>query len=304
MTINETLTMTAFMLAPAFFSLLGLAALGSPIIALLGELTARFQGKVFYDKYGQQTATMGVLLTLLTIIVEIVGLTVAYIKFPSLFQEWITANSPFAGAGIAMVLFLFFSVTYSLTWKRLRPYKIIHTIIGIGAASAAIALIILGIFPKLTVAGSEEVLPQIVHSILAPLTGMYLILTVAAAAGLSCLYLVFRRKKDDFGRDYYNFALKLASRWALFFSIPFLGCQSWLFLALPQTIQTIVLGTPLGLVWGVGAVLTLICILIWGGLARSQSPLQLKGLTLVTFILMWLMHTMNVTVFVNFMMMI
>lgn len=39
--------MTALMLAPAFFSLLGMAALGSPAVATLGEIAAKAKSRVF-----------------------------------------------------------------------------------------------------------------------------------------------------------------------------------------------------------------------------------------------------------------
>ncbi|WP_233490926.1 hypothetical protein [Pseudodesulfovibrio indicus] len=64
MSIQETLTLVAFMLAPAFFSLLGMGALGSPAIAVLAEISAKTRGKILFDKYGQQTAALGLILTI------------------------------------------------------------------------------------------------------------------------------------------------------------------------------------------------------------------------------------------------
>ena len=46
-----------------------------------------------------------------------------------------------------------------------------------------------------------------------PMAVMYPLLSMASAAALSCAYLVLRRNRDDFGRDYYNFSLRLAARW-------------------------------------------------------------------------------------------
>ena len=47
MDIQETLTIIGLMLAPAFFSLLGMAGLGSPAMAVLGEISAKCTKRSF-----------------------------------------------------------------------------------------------------------------------------------------------------------------------------------------------------------------------------------------------------------------
>lgn len=305
MTMNETLTMTALMLAPAFFSLLGMAAFGSPVVAFLGEVVAKSKGRVFYDKYGQQTAAMGLILLILLIIVEIAGIAIVYTKFPQLFQKFATPDSPLICALYALGAFIVFGVPYFLTWKKMRQSKGAHMTLGFLATVSAIALVAIAVTAKLIIGLPPELAQsQIalgVKSMIAPMAVMYVILTMASAAGLSCTYLVLRRNKDDFGRDYYNFSLKLAARWAAIPMVLFLVCQGWLFAVLPETFKTMVMGTPLGIVWAVGAGFGLISVIIWALIARSQTPLQMKGLTFLTAALLWLMHTANATLFMNFM---
>ncbi|MGL1863717.1 MAG: hypothetical protein OCC46_14420 [Pseudodesulfovibrio sp.] len=305
MTIQETLTMVAIMLAPAFFSLLGMAAFGSPVVAVLGEIAAKTKSKVFYDKYGQQTAAMGCVLLALLIIVDIAAVSVAYIKFPQMLQKVITPASPFLGPLIAMGVFIIIGLPYFLTWKKMRNAKGLHMTLGMIAALASLICIALAIPAKLMIGLPPEMAQAQMElgilSMILPMAVMYTILIVAAAAGLSCAYLVIRRNKDDFGRDYYNFALKQAARWATLPMIGFLGCQGWLFAVLPEHFKTMTLGTPLGLVWAAGLALGSLCVIVWIIIARSETPLQLKGLTFLAVALLWLMHAMNATLFVNFM---
>lgn len=305
MTMNETLTMLAFMLAPAFFSLLGMAAFGSPVVAVLGEIAGKSKGKVFFDKYGQQTASMGLILLILLLIVDAAAIGVAYTKFPQLFQKFIGPDSPLMIAFIAMGAFVVLSLPYFLTWKKMRNNKGLHLTIGMGAALAAIACVSIGVQSKLMAGLSPEMAQEQaalgIRSMLMPMAAMYTILVMVSAAGLSCAYLVIRRNKDDFGRDYYNFSLRLAARWAVVPTIGFIACQGWLFAVLPETFKTMILDTPLGIVWAAGTGLCLICAIIWFIIARSETPLRIKGLTFLAVGLLWLAHVANATMFVNFM---
>lgn len=303
MTMNETMMMVAFMLAPAFFSMLGLGAFGSPLIALLGEVAAKSKKRVFYDKYGQQVGRMGFLLLMLILVVDAAAIGVGYAKFPHLFQKFIRPDSPLLYAGIAMAAFIVIGIPYFLTWKKMRNSKGGHIAMGVLAATASLACVVLAIPAKLTLGIPADAIQALMDAktISLPMTVMFAIGIMAAAAGLSCAYLVIRRNKDDFGRDYYNFSLKLAARWAALPMIGFLACQGWLFAVLPQNFKTMVMETPLGIVWAVGAGLGLICTIIWIVIARSETPLRLKGLTFVGVIILWLAYTMIATMFVNFM---
>lgn len=305
MTMNETLTMAAMLLAPAFFSLLAMGAFGSPVVALLGEIAAKTKNKVFYDKYGQQTASMGLVLLVLFLVIDAGAIGVAYVKFPQIIRRFIAPDSPLMGAFIAMAVFIVLGLVYFLTWKKLRSSKGIHMLMGTGAAVASVTAIAIAVPAKLMIGLPADTTSNQatlgLQSMMLPMALMYAIFIVAVAAGLSCAYLVLRRNKDDFGRDYYNFSLKLAARWAFFPMVGFLACQGWLFAVLPENFKTMVLGTSLGIVWAVAVGLGTLCVIIWLLIARSKTPLQLKGLTFLSAGLLWLMHTMNATLFMNFM---
>lgn len=302
MTMNETLTMVAIMLAPAFFSMLGLGAFGSPLVALLGELTAKAKKRVFYDKYGQQVGRMGFILLLVLLMVDAIAIGIAYNRFPQLVQQLIAPDSPLLYAGIALAAFIALTPIYLLTWNKMRKAKGGHMTLGILATAASLAAVVLGIPAKLKLGIPADATGQLADAaaIAIPLTAAYAMAIAATAAGLSCAYLVVRRNKDDFGRDYYNFSLNLAARWAAVPMLGFLGCQGWLFAVLPASFKTMVMGTPLGYVWAAGGAIGLLCAVTWFVVARSESPLRMKGLTFVGVLLLWLMHTMTGTLFINF----
>lgn len=304
MNMNETLTMAALMLAPGFFSLLGMGAFGSPVVALLGELTAKSKGRVFYDKYGQQTASMGLILLIMLVVIWGAAIGVALVKFPQAIQQFVAPESPMFTAFYGLGAFILFSLPYFLSWKKMRNSKGLHIVLGFGATIGAIACVAMAVPGKLALGlamNKSEQADAAMTALAYPMATMYAILIVSAAAALSCSYLVMRRNKDDFGRDYYNFSLKLAARWAAIPMFGFLACQGWLFAVLPQAMKTMIMGTPLAIVWGVAAGLGLTCSILWIVIARSQTPLQIKGLSFLAVILFWLMHTLNATMFMNLM---
>jgi hypothetical protein len=303
MSIQESLTLTAIMLAPAFFSLLGMAALGSPVVAVISELSAKTKRRVFYDKYGQQTAAMGFFLLLLFLVIQAGASALAVIRFPQLASRFLVPSLPVVIAMGAMGVFAVLGLIYFATWKKMRDAKGIHMAMGLIAALAALTAVAVAVPVKLLIGLPPEAAqyPLTAESMLWPMSAMYVVLCVCAAAGLSCVYLVVRRNRDDFGRDYYRFSLNLASRWALVSMLIFLACQGWLFAVLPDMFRTMTMETPLGLVWAAGCVLGLACVGLWAATARSDTPLRLKGLTILAACLLWLMHALNVTVFMNFM---
>nr|WP_321514449.1 hypothetical protein [uncultured Pseudodesulfovibrio sp.] len=303
MSTQETLTMIAFLLVPALFSLLGMGAIGSPAIAVLGEMSAKTKKRVFFDKYAQQIGSMGLILLILLLIVQGAAYGVALTKFPQYIHALFTLESPLLNTFAAFGVFAIFSIIYFTTWTKMRNTKVLHISLGMIAALAALTCVALAIPAKIAwmlshSTPTDETLSAATAMIL-PMSIMYALLTMAAAAALSATYLVLRRNKDDFGRDYYSFSLRLAARWATLPMLGFLGCQVWLYATLPASFKSIVTGTPLAFVWSGVVALGAICALIWILIARNESPLRLKGLTFLTLTLFWFMHTLNIMVAVN-----
>jgi len=301
---QETMALVLNLLAPAFFSLLGMGAFGSPIVAVLGEIAAKTKGKIFYDKFGQQTGAMGRILMLLLILVWGAAIGVTYTRFPQLAARLSDPNTPFLPVFIAAGIFILTGLIHFSTWKAMRQTKGAHIALGLCAALASVAAIAMAVPAKLTLADPSAEAAALAQPMALPLAVMYGLFIVTCAAGLCCAYLVMRRNRDDYGRDYYNFALPLAARWAFIPMLGFLACQGWLFTVMPDVFRTMTTGTPLGVVWLAAVVLGLACAVIWLLLARSKSPMRLKGMCFLALALMWLMHAMNATLFMNLMSMI
>lgn len=303
MNINETLTLFAIMLAPAFISLIGLGAFGSPIVATLGEMAAKTKQRVFYDKYGQQTATMGRILLILLLATYAAAIGVAYARFPMFIERFTPFIQSATGVLASFGAFVVLGLVYMFTWKAMRSTKGLHIVLGAAASLASAASIAQIVPAKLLMTLTAETTPTATQAqpMALAMAVAFTLFTVTAAAGLSCAFLVLRRNKDDFGRDYYNFALRLAARWAAIPMLGFLACQGWLMLVLPETFRTLTMGTPLLYVWIGVAVLAAVCLILWVIVARSKTPLQVKGIAFVAALLLWVMHAGNATLFMNFM---
>lgn len=308
MDLQETLKMIALMLAPAFFSLLGMGALGCPAICVLGELSAKAKKRIFFDKYGQQVGAMGLILLVFLIVIYGAGVGISLNKYPHLLEQNLTPASPFFLGTALLGVFAVFGLIYLLTWKKMRNAKALHILIGAISAISAISAVAITTPAKLAFNLSQGTPSQeslaVASAIALPVSAMYAFLSLSAAAALSLAYLVLRRKKDDFGRDYYNFSLKLAARWAMLPMLGFLGCQGWLYASLTEKLQTLILGTPLAFVWAGLVAIGVIAVAIWMVIARNESPLRLKGLAFVAVFLFWAMHALNATLFVNLMTML
>ena len=302
MNTTETLIMVANMLGPAFFSLLAMGAFGSPVVAVLGELAAKSKKKVFYDKYGQQTGTMGRILLILLLVIWGAAFGVIFTRFPQLAAKVSASGTPLLWACIASLAFFVLALVHFSTWKAMRNAKGLHIALGLLAAAVSVAAVAMAVPAKLLIAQPGEASFQTVFSstMALPMAVMYPLLSMASAAALSCAYLVLRRNRDDFGRDYYNFALRLAARWAFIPMVGFLACQGWLYAVLPENVRTMTLETPLGYVWLAAAALGVLCLVPWLLIGRSEAPLRLKGLGFLALVMMWLMHTFNATLFMNF----
>ena len=299
---TETLIMIANMLGPAFFSVLAMGAFGSPVIAVLGELAAKSKNKVFYDKYGQQTGAMGRILLILLLVIWGAAFAVIFTRFPQLAEKVSTSGTPLMYACATSLAFFALGLVYFSTWKSMRNAKGLHIAIGLLAGAASVAAVAMAVPAKLMIAQPGAVTFQSVFSssMALPMAVMYPLLSMASAAALSCAYLVLRRNRDDFGRDYYNFSLKLAARWAFIPMLGFLACQGWLYAILPGAVRTMTLETPLEYVWLAAVTLGAVCLVPWLLIARSETPLRLKGLCFLALVLLWLMHTLNATLFMNF----
>lgn len=307
MNTEESLRMVAISLAPAYVWLAGLAALGGLVMAFVCEVTARSKKKVFFDKYAQQLTTMS-LLALCIFSMAIAGGVFAGASRSLWLKSWLfEVGTPFlpfyVGLGIVLVL----SLPYWASWKKFRKNKPPH--IALGALTTVVSLFtivasVLAVWVLGITGESGKVVPMLqLFSAAGPyalplvLGSTCLALSTAAAGSLK--YLVFRRNKDDFGRDYYRFALSLAARWAWVPMLGALACAGWMFAVLPQDAVAMISGTALLYVVCVEFACLALCIVLWLLIDRSETPMRLKWAGFVAAGLLWVAVACDITLLFN-----
>ncbi len=264
---------------------------GCPIIAILSELAGKITKKIFLDKFALQITRLSILLHAgLWLGCLTLGLILWY-RYPGLFtlaQPWMRYILPIFGLALAGTLLLMVSLA---TWNRLKKKKkILHIAIGLMGVLLLKPLfwcpVLLLRNLALEKAGQTVHLFPPLHSMFWPVGMQWVFTAISLAAVLGSLYLLVRRQHDDFGRDYYNYALPVCAKWALF---PFAGVVvfcSWIaFLAFPFIELTN--NTPLFAAMGIRGTSLLSCVIIWIVIMKTPTPLRYKGMILTSILLAW-----------------
>ena len=271
------------------------AAAGLPLTSAMLLFSPPKRVKVFRDKFGQQTATLCLLTGLAALVcLAAAGFLLARTS-PAIASFWFAWPLPLAPLTAGLALAGLLALVYRALWQTLKQKRPVHAAIGVVATLAAWAqgyLFITFFRHLVTIAsapGADPALfaapPDSLAWILLPLVCA---LSLALAGAAASLYLTLRRNKDDFGRDYYNYALKLACKWALFSSLPALALHSWFFIRLWPAVRELPIA-PL-LLWSenaAGICLVLAC-LLWAAVLKAKNPLRLKFLCLCAAALAWL----------------
>ena len=206
----------------ALFDMLGLAAVGAPFMALACEIAGKTSRKVFLDKLAMQMAGMGVWAGLLSLAGSLACVFLGMSRFPALRNEWrgyqseITAIAA-AGGGV-------FHLPALLSPELERPEKgqgapyvpggagqpgqpgFDRGRGGLGMRSAS-AVFLSGDKVPLGLVGALDA-PG--YSLMWPTLAACFGWCLSYGGAMAMVYLILRRNKDDFGRDYYTFAMPVA----------------------------------------------------------------------------------------------
>jgi hypothetical protein len=274
--------------------LLELSGLGSMAVAVLAEGLAERRGQVFLRKLAQQVSAMGVWLLGYSAISGGAMLWLIAANLPQSLEPW-TSNPilalPLLGplAGV-----LLFAVLYRTTWGALRERKTLHRILGLAATLCALVLMAASLAAKLTLAGApaiappanlgelylfpphDQYWPMLAHAVLWALTG---------AAGLGLVYLLMRRNRDDFGRDYYTFAVRVCARWAAIPALLQLAAAAAVLLPAWGRVPQAMKSTALGLAAG-GAMAAVLAAILLLNVSRAEAPLRHKPAILGAVVLL------------------
>lgn len=286
---------TLFLIITALFCLplfLFLAAAGLPMASAALLFAPPKRVKVFRDKFGQQTAT-------LCLLAGFLGLAFLFgFSFSrsnpagiSFWLAWPLPLLPMAGVVLAGLL----ALVYRATWQGFKNKRPLHALIGVAATLVAwtLAYFVVISFRHLAATGAASATtPMLFLPPLDSLAWYYLPLALALSLTLAgtaaSLYLVLRRNKDDFGRDYYNYAVKLACKWALIFCLPALILH--IGLAFRLKLATMALPNAALFLWSALAarVCLAVACLFWVLVLKSQNPLRLKFLCFCAALLVWM----------------
>jgi len=275
-----------------------LAAAGLPLASAALLFSPPKRVKVFRDKFGQQTATL-CLLAGFTALVCLGGTGVLLARTsPAIASFWFAWPLPLAPLTAGLALTGLLALVYRAVWQALKHKRPVHAAIGVAATLAAWAQGYLFVsffrhFATIVSAPAED--PALFAAPSGSLTWMLLplacCLTLALAGAIAGLYLIARRNKDDFGRDYYNYALKLACKWALFASLPSLALHSWFIIQIWPAARELPIASLLLWSENAASVCLVLACLLWAVVLKAKNPLRLKFLCLCAAILIWLALT-------------
>ncbi len=279
------------------------AAVGSPFLATICEWSGKVRKKVFLDKNGQHLAFMGMIMGLCTLPFTLAAWIQTWagewllfhfgtdeFSVEALVHELLTPVSLLlVGVYLVALLLLLF---YRSNWKAMKKQKGIHILTGAVAALAAGDTLFLGLAAQRAIQkyGSvffaDQSLPTFysaattipVNSEFWPTAGLLFLFSLSAAGAYGLQFILMRRNKDDFGRDYYTYALKNTSKWALFSALPQFVILGWFFMLRVPVAAAADFNNPTVVFLYAAAALLLLAVVCWTFIARSAAPLRLKPL--------------------------
>ncbi|MGJ3522392.1 hypothetical protein ACR4XJ_05095 [Nitratidesulfovibrio sp. D1] len=264
-----------------------LAVTGLPFLCLSAQRLAVTQRSSFPDKLARQGALLSALTAAVLVAVSGAVMVRMVQMQPDLMEgpfrvPLLSVPTLLAGSGACAALYL-------LGWKHIKG-SAMHRFVGLAAGiggieatasgfSLARALLLPG-HPLPSSASAMDTMRALisapVDSLLWPVLGQSVFVAAGAAGALCLAWLLTRRAKDDFGRDYYNYALGVCARWALGGTLCALPVGVYvLYRAATLTSPDLTALPPLLPLAGT-LVLPLAACGLWGTVIRSATPLRHK----------------------------
>ncbi len=262
---------------------LGLAAAGIPCMTGAGGFVTAKRSKIFQNKFGQQAGTFGFLAGTYLFLVLAAAAVSLNIRLPEVAIFWFSTPLPLVPLLASLIAGAALFLLYRGLWQKMKERKKAHAALGLGAAvclwfflycaAGAFRLFCLRLDlpddPLLFFIPPKD-------STFWPMILQAVSLSCAMAGAFSALYLLVRRGKDDFGRDYYNYALRLTSRWALFAGVLQSLFAVWLAVSLWPSAEQTATGDGTLMVLGAAALLELASLALWGVTSFQTNALRFK----------------------------
>ena len=265
-----------------------LGAAGLPLVGAIPLLQPPKRVKVFRDKFGQQTATLALLLGLTGLVALALSGVFLHLRYPDVTAFWLAWPLPALPLAGCLLGAGALACVYRATWQGMKDRRAVHAALGMAATFLAWAFGYLAVTffrhfvlsPTPPAPDRAFFLPPLDSSawLLLP---QLLAVSLSQAGALATLYCILRRNKDDFGRDYYTYALKLGSKWAVAATAGAMACQAALLARLWPVARE--LPTRPLIFWTSATAMGALALaaILWILVIRNQHPLRLK-LHLVT----------------------
>jgi hypothetical protein len=241
---------------------LALAVAGVPTITAAAGLAKVKRLKIFIDKFGQQAATFALLGGLWAFVILCAALAALHVLAPATAPYFLGIPWPAAALAAPVLAGAAVFLSYRGLWQRLKTQKALHGGIGF-AATVCLWLAFYAGLAMLRPLALRLPAPADALFLLPPGNSLFWRLLAEGVALSLCLagaytgaWLVWRRNKDDFGRDYYNFTLRLAAR------VTFVGqvlAMGWIVLGLLPLVGELSARLSIAVaLYGTGSLLTLL----------------------------------------------
>ncbi|OBQ52156.1 hypothetical protein [Halodesulfovibrio spirochaetisodalis] len=265
-----------------------------PLISAISQSIAKSQKKSFYDKFGKQLTRMCLIYGGLAFAALGVA-TARYLTIdPTVLQG--PYQLPLIAAACVSVLAAAVVTMYLMVWKTMRKQKGAHMTLGLVssvllfAAVTCLAIVANCLLdpahPLPAVATPVEVLIALITT--ANTTSFIFFLAIGFLMGLtlcgafSQVYLLARRDKDDFGRDYYKFAMPYAAKWAICGAVLQLAASVTLldvtvFIDIISTnVPADLMQNPAFVAWAFTLGLPVFACILWTFIVLSAAPMRRK----------------------------
>lgn len=266
---------------------------GLPLISSTGEILAIRRKRSFYAKCALQLAMLSQGIGWVLLVGGRIWLYLTTEDVPPSAVLGAAREMSWLALGMAVV----FNCIYFFLWKAMSKLPVLH--IGIGLLNALQSLLAL-----LLVLGTMRIdavvrLPQVdgtvtLADVILPMLGTsyahvvaytpFLFLAMPAAFG--CVWLLLRRKSDDYGRDHYATVLPWCARWARnAWIVLWLALLAFSGLEVYRQMQEGSFVMQDGITAGIRVLLWLIPVLLWTLTARSTTPMRHKLALVVALLL-------------------
>lgn len=282
------LEVIAFSLGIGLGLLAFLAACCGPFLAVVSEWLSVIKKRSFYKKVARQLSLMSLTLGSLIFALFITALVFLTRQQPELLiPPYVYPLFVVVGMATLGELFL---VAYVLNWNPQKKASFFHAWLGLKAGGCAAVALFLGAgflrrilhTPPEAMDGAP-LLDQFIsffsiplHSLFWPLLVESIALGCAAAGALGAVWLLMLRSRQDYGRDYYNFALPYCAKWATAGTLAAIPPAIFVYFQTANIMLPELSHAPSLPLLTAACALPLLASWLWIALSKSPTPLRYK----------------------------